>query len=101
MFNRSTKEKKRKKEAMGKQIKMAAKLYECRDTAKSLAKMQETDYKEMLKPYTEIIKRVMEMNELEELQALLRISKSKTYEDSGMAQLLFMAATVELIEPSA
>lgn len=93
--NRST------KETMEKQIKMAAKLYECRDTAKSLAKMQEGDYKEMLKPYTDIIRGVMEAYKLQELQALLRISKSKTYEESGMAQLLFMAATVELIEPSA
>ena len=44
---------------MEQQIKMAAKLYECRDTAKSLAKMQGEDYKEMLKPYSDIITKVM------------------------------------------
>lgn len=81
-------------------IKIAAKLYECRDTAKSLAKIQKENYKEMLAPYTHIIKQVMEANKLEELPALLQISKTHTYQDSGMAQLLFMAATVELIEPS-
>ena len=85
---------------MEKQIKIAAKLYECRDTAKSFAKMQKEDYKEMLAPYTHIIKQVMQANKLEEIPALLRISKTNTYKDSGMAQLMFMAATVELIEPS-
>lgn len=81
-------------------IKIAAKLYECRDTAKSLAKIKKANYKEMLEPYTHIIKQVMAANTLEELPALLKISKTHTYQDSGMAQLLFMAATVELIEPS-
>lgn len=81
-------------------VKIAAKLYKCRDTAKTLSKLNNESYAEMLKPYTDIIKAVMRSNNLSELEALLRISKSKTYEDSGMAQLLFMAATVELIEPS-
>lgn len=81
-------------------VKMAAKLYECRDTARSLAKMKGEDYKEMLAPYTHIIKQVMKANQLEEIPALLRISKTKTYEESGMTQLMFIAATVELIEPS-
>jgi hypothetical protein len=85
---------------MEKEIKMAAKLYKCRDTAKSLAKMKETDYKEMLKPYTDLIKQVMAANNLQEIQALLKISESSAYQSNGMAQLLFMAAVVELIEPS-
>ena len=85
---------------MEKEIRMASKLYECRDTAKALAKMQERNYTEMLAPYTHIIKQVMSANGLDELQALLRISKTKTYEENGMAQLLYMAAVVEIIEPS-
>ena len=85
---------------MEKQIKIAAKLYECRDTAKSLAKIRKEDYKTMLAPYTHIIKQVMEANKEEELPALIRISKTHTYNDNAMAQLMFMAATVELIEPS-
>ena len=85
---------------MEKQIKMAAKLYECRDTAKTLAKLKEVDYKSMLKTYTEIIQKVMEVKKLDYLPALMLISKSKTYNEDGMTQLLFMAATVELIEPS-
>ena len=85
---------------MEQQIKMAAKLYECRDTAKSLAKMKEEDYKEMLEPYTKIINYIMEKHNLKHIPALLKISESKTYQSSGMAQLLFMAAIVELMEPS-
>ncbi len=86
---------------MEKEIKITAKLYECRDTAKSLAKMQEKNYVEMLKPYTNIINSVMKANKIKHIQALLKISETQTYQDSGMAQLLFMAALVELMEPSA
>ncbi len=85
---------------MEKEIKMAARLYECRDTVKSFARIQQKDYMEMLKPYIKSIKQVMKANGLEEIPALLRISKTKTYEESGMVQLLFMASVVELIEAS-
>lgn len=86
---------------MEQQIKMAAKLYKCRDTAKSLAKMQGDDYKEMLKPYSDIITKVMKANNLKHIPALLKIIETKTYQDSGMAQILFMAALTELMEQSA
>lgn len=82
------------------QIKIVAKLYECRDTAKSLAKLQDRDYEEMLKPYKKVIQRVMEVKKTGKMPALLKISKTKTFNDDGMTQLLFMAALVELIEPS-
>ena len=85
---------------MEKEIKMAAKLYECRDTAKSLAKMKGEDYKQMLKPYSDIITNVMKSNNLKHIPALLKISETKTYQNSGMAQMLFMAALTELMEPS-
>lgn len=51
---------------------MAAKLYECRDTAKSFFK---EEYKSKLQPYTHIVNEVMKANNLEEIPALLRISK--------------------------
>lgn len=85
---------------MQKQIKMAAKLYECRDSAKSLAKMQNKDYKQMLEPYTEIIDKVMKANKLDHIPALLRISQTQIYQESAVTQLMFMAALVEMIEPS-
>lgn len=82
---------------MEKEIKMAAKLYECRDTAKSFFKEK---FKEKLQPYTHIIKEVMKANNLEEIPALLKISKAQHYQENGFAQMMYMAAVVELIEPS-
>jgi len=76
-------------------IQIAAKLYDCRDTAKSLFK---EEYKTKLQPYTHIVKEVMKANKLEVIPALLKISKTATYQDSGIAQMMFMAAVVELIE---
>ena len=75
-------------------------LFRSRDTAKSLAKLKNVDYKEMLKPYTEIIEKVMQATKLDYIPALLEISKTKTYNDDGMTQLLFMAAVTEMIEPA-
>lgn len=79
------------------QIKITAKLYECRDTAKRLFKDK---FKERLVPYTRILEQVMKANNLEALPALLRISKTNHYQEDGMIQLMYMAAVVELIEPS-
>ena len=79
------------------QIKIAAKLYECRDTAKRFFR---EEYAAKLKPYIHIITAVMKANELDELQAILKISKTETYQENGMTQMLFMAAAVEIMEPS-
>lgn len=81
-------------------IKITAKLYECRDSAKSLAKMKGIDYKEMLQDYIDIIGAVMKKEKLEHIPALLFISKMKTYNENGMTQLLFMAGLCEMMEPS-
>lgn len=43
----------------------------------------------------------MKNNNLEEIPALLKISKTEHYQENGMAQMMYMAAVVELIEPSA
>jgi hypothetical protein len=83
--------------ASEKQIKTAAKLYQCRDTAKAFFK---DAYKEKLQPYTHIIKEVMKANNLEEIPALLKISQTEHYQENGMAQMMYMAAVVEMIEPS-
>jgi len=78
-------------------IEVTAKLYKCRDTAKSFLGEK---YNEKLEPYTHIIKQVMKANEEEEIPALLRISKTEHYQENGFAQMMYMAAIVELIEPS-
>jgi|688.fasta_scaffold1254114_2 hypothetical protein len=81
-----------------KEIKIAAKLYECRDTAK---KFFRNEYSEKLKPYTHILKQVMAANKLDVIPALLKVAQTNMYQENAMGQMLFMAATVELIEPSA
>lgn len=82
---------------MEKEVKITAKLYKCRDTAKGLFK---EEIKSKLEPYTDIIKKVMEANKEEVLDAVLRISTTKMYQGEPMTQMMFMAAAVELIEPS-
>lgn len=83
---------------MEKQIKVAAKLYQCRDTAK---RFFAAEYQEKLKPYTRLIQQVMAANKEDELKAAMRIVKLETIADNGMAQILTFAAAVELVEPSA
>ena len=79
------------------QVQMAAKLYECRDTAKRIFK---EEYKAKLEPYIHLVQIVMKANNLEEIPALLKISQTETYQENPMGQMLFMAAVVELIEMS-
>lgn len=76
-------------------IKISAKLYNCRDTAK---RFFGDKYFEKIKPYKDLIQAVMKANDLEELPALLKISKTHAYQENAMGQMMFMAATVELIE---
>ena len=85
---------------MEEKIKMAAKLYRCRDGAKAYCKIQNKNYAKTLKPYIDILRLVMKAKKLDEVQALLDVSKTKTYTDCGTTQMLFMAGLVEMIEPS-
>lgn len=82
---------------MEKQIKIAAKLYECRDIAKMIYK---NEYKEEIQPYIDALKKIMKAKDLQVIPALLLISKTDLYQGSGMTQLMFMAAVVEILEPS-
>jgi hypothetical protein len=78
-------------------IKITAKLYKCRDTAKRFFK---DEYPAKIDPYRIIVKKVMKANKVDEIGALLIIGKTNAYQNNGMAQMLFMATIVELIEPS-
>jgi hypothetical protein len=78
-------------------IKISAKLYQCRDTAKSFLK---EDYKKRLQPYIDHLKHVMKTENIEEIPALIKTSETDFYQSDGMVQLMFMAALVEIIEPS-
>lgn len=78
-------------------IELSQKMQKCRDTAKRFFK---DEFPQKLKPYTEIIEAVMKSKNVDEIPALLEISKTETYQADGMTQMMFMAATVELIESS-
>ncbi len=82
---------------MEQHIKITAKLYRCRDVAKKFWKDQ---FPEKIKKYIEVIELVMKVHKKNELEALLIISKEEYYESDGMVQMLFMAAIVEMLEPS-
>lgn len=82
---------------MEKEIKIAAKLYKCRDAAKSFFR---DEFKEKIKPYSQLISEVMKANELDEMRALLKISHTNAYQESALSQMMFIAALVEMIEPS-
>ena len=76
-------------------LEISQQLNKCRDTAKRFFK---DEFPEKLKPYTELIEAVMKANKIEVIPALLEISKTETYLENGFGQMMFMAATVELLE---
>ncbi len=78
-------------------IELAMKLTKARDAAKGLLGDQ---YQETILPYKHIIKEVMKANNLEELPAVLKISETQMFQEDPIKQIMFMAAAVELIEPT-
>ena len=79
------------------QIKLAAKLYKCRDSAKLLYK---SEYNEKLRTYKNVINAHMDKFKIDVLPSVLEICSFESVRDNAMAQMLFMAAAVELIEPT-
>ena len=82
---------------MEKEIKIAAKLYQCRDTVKNLFK---NDFKEKIEPYKTAIKKYMASTGKDEIHSVLEICNTEEIKEKGMAVLMFMAAATEMIEPS-
>ena len=78
-------------------IKLAAKLYKCRDTAKALFK---DEYNEKLRTYKNVIQAHMAKFNIDVLPSVLEICSAESVRENGMATMLFMAAAVELTEPS-
>lgn len=78
-------------------MKLAAKLYQCRDTAKRFFR---DEYEAKLKPYRNIIDAHQKKFNLEVLPSVLELCSFESVRDNGMATMLFMAAAVEMIEPS-
>ena len=85
---------------MEQQIKMAAKLYQCRDSAK---KLYGADYQSKIADYKRYIQACMiKHNYKDEITAAMRlITDCKDLDGSGIGTMNILAACVELIEPSA
>lgn len=83
---------------MEQQIKMAAKLYRCRDTAK---RFFGEEFKEKIQPYKKIIADVAKDKNIGELEAMMKICDIDVIKNNGWTLILLMAAAVEMVEPSA
>lgn len=79
------------------QIKMAAKLYECRDAAKAL---HGAEYKAELRWYIARIYEYQKKQKLETLPAVLALCSLPSVKENPSTTMMFMAAAVEIIEPS-
>lgn len=88
----------RKENNMQKELKILSKLYQCRDTAK---RFYRDEYKDKIHPYKECIKKYMIKSGKNELLSVMEICEiDEIKEKGGFAIVMFMAAAVELIEPS-
>jgi hypothetical protein len=81
---------------MEQQIKLAAKLYRCRDTAK---RFFGNDFQDKIEPYKQVISGVAKDKGIGELEATMKICDDDVIKNNGWTVLLLMAAAVELIEP--
>jgi hypothetical protein len=79
------------------QIKMAAKLYQCRDAAKAL---HGVNYKTELKWYIARIYEYQKKQKVETLPAVSAICSLPVVKENPSTTMMFMAAAVEIIEPS-
>ena len=74
------------------QVQMAAKLYECRDTAKRLFG---DGYKARMDAYGQVIKSMAKTTDMNEMQAAMYAAK----QTGGMGAVCYLAAFVEMTDP--
>lgn len=79
------------------QVKMAAKLYQCRDAAK---KLYGTEYKHKIKWYIDALNGYAKHIGKDTLTAMIDYCSKPDVSCNGTAVMLFMSAAVEIIEPS-
>lgn len=80
-------------------VKMAAKLYQCRDTAR---KLHGAEYAHRIHGYQQLIKSYMVKYTTDnEIDAAIGLcDEYKDSEGAGMFTMMIMAAAVEIVEPS-
>lgn len=76
-------------------IKIAAKLYECQESAK---KLFQEEYSQKIQWYIDTILRWNKERGTDTLKTVLAICQMQSVQSNGMAMMLFLAAAVELIE---
>jgi hypothetical protein len=79
------------------QVKMAARLYQCRDAAR---KLYGNEYKSKVKWYIDTIEKCKKDHDTNTLRAVLALCNLPSVKENGMSTMLFMAAAVEIIEPT-
>jgi hypothetical protein len=82
---------------MEQQIKLAAKLYRCRDSMQGLFG---NEYHEKIKWYMEKLNAYSKNNDLDILKSVIDVCNLPLVKENGMASVLFLAAAVEILEPS-
>lgn len=75
-------------------IKLAAWLFKGKEIA---IEFYQERYEEELKPYTRILSLVMKANNLEAIPALSMIRETEHYKQNILAQIMYIAAVVEII----
>lgn len=82
---------------MEQQIRMASRLYECRDSAKFLFGSQ---FQQKIEWYKAIILKWNKDRKTETLKTVMAICELEVVRGDGVAMMMFLAAAVEIIEPS-
>lgn len=83
------------------QIRIAATFYDARDAARSI--LGEEGFRERMEKETEFIRSVMETNKCEAIPAAMWIVTTLQKNErrrSGVAQMMVLAACVEMLEPT-
>jgi hypothetical protein len=85
--------------SMEQQIKLAAKMYRCRDTVKRL---HGNDYKSKIKSYQDCISAFIKKHpDTGEIEAAMKIvDEVKDMEGAGIFTMNILAAAVEILEPT-
>jgi len=84
---------------MEEHVKLALKMKECRVAAR---KLHGENFSKDVEPYITIIQKVQKANKLEVMPALHKITREEGYwtKLGTVGQMMFLAAAVEIIDPS-
>jgi hypothetical protein len=80
---------------MKEQIKLAARLYECQESAKNLFRQE---YKSKVQWYIDVILNWNKQRGTDTLKTVIAICQLESVQENGFVVLMFMAAAVEIIE---